>query len=249
MNPLYCSPLLLNINEWIRQKVDEGLTWAQIQPLLNIDQQILNQIAAGTCTDIPDSLHVSYMNMYNALCWRLKEIAHLDVDGHKSLQKWKEHLEQKGYKILYEEVQGAVAHENTYIFVLISLWQQLIPQRYEKAFLYTIILKNLNTVKGSPAAFMFTPSEAQYAIAKFVLWLQEALNFLCNQWMIDCSDAKAAALWTACREDVKIFLCLWHVLKAVTEQSKKKLSTTGASDQKAKITENQMLCSKAAKDF
>jgi hypothetical protein len=32
----------------------------------------------------------------------------------------------------------------------------------EKAFLYTVVLKNLATGKGCPAVSMITPSEAQY---------------------------------------------------------------------------------------
>lgn len=36
----------------------------------------------------------------------------------------------------------------------------------EKAFLYTVVLKNLTTGRGIPAAFMLTPSEAQY-VASF----------------------------------------------------------------------------------
>ena len=34
--------------------------------------------------------------------------------------------------------------------------------RAEKAFLYTVMLKNQETGKGAPAAFMITPSESQY---------------------------------------------------------------------------------------
>ena len=34
--------------------------------------------------------------------------------------------------------------------------------RDEKAFLYTVMLKDRETGKGAPAAFMITPSESQY---------------------------------------------------------------------------------------
>ena len=34
--------------------------------------------------------------------------------------------------------------------------------RQEKTFLYTLIVKNRMTGKGAPAAFLLTPSEAQY---------------------------------------------------------------------------------------
>jgi hypothetical protein len=94
--------------------------------------------------------------------------------------------------------------------------------RSEKAFLNTIVLKNTLTGKGVPAAFMITPSEAQYALGEFLSWLR-TLGFKPKTFMIDCSDVEAAAISSA-YPLVPILNCLWHVLKAVTEQAKKKLS-------------------------
>jgi hypothetical protein len=93
----------------------------------------------------------------------------------------------------------------------------------EKAFLYSIVIKNLETGAGAPAAFMITPSEAQYAIADFLGWLYEQQIFRCKNWMIDCSQTEAAGILKGQGLDCTIFFCLWHVLEAVVEQLKQKL--------------------------
>ncbi|KAL0563185.1 hypothetical protein V5O48_018889 [Marasmius crinis-equi] len=61
------SMLPLHVKAWIEQKVEEGLTWATIKPLLWIDTEIMNQINSGNATTLPDSLHVAYMDVYNSL--------------------------------------------------------------------------------------------------------------------------------------------------------------------------------------
>lgn len=64
------------------------------------------------------------MDVYNALRRRLASVAHLDSDGQKSLQLWKEKLEARGYLVLYEDVYAQAAGENSYVFALVSPWQR-----------------------------------------------------------------------------------------------------------------------------
>ena len=88
-------------------------------------------------------------------------------------------------------------------------------------------MKNLVTGKGAPAAFMITPSEAQYAVSDWLRWLTDPIDrgglaYSGRLWMIDCSDTEAAAIRDV-MPSAKIFICWWHVFKAVAEQAKKKL--------------------------
>jgi hypothetical protein len=85
----------------------------------------------------------------------------------------------------------------------------------EKAFLYSVVVKNLETGAGAPGAFMITPSEAQYAIADFLGWLYTEQLFRCKSWMIDCSATKASGIRKGQGQDVLLFICLWHVFEAV----------------------------------
>lgn len=119
----------------------------------------------------------------------------------------------------------------------------------EKAFLYTIILKNLTTGKGSPAAFMLTPSEAQYPIIQWLRWLHTKFNFNPNCFMIDCSDTETAAIRVTFGAAMLIFECLWHVLKAIVDQAKKKLSVKTVPKGVGKVAANQRLREEAKKDF
>lgn len=118
----------------------------------------------------------------------------------------------------------------------------------EKAYLYTVVVKNLATGKGSPVAFMITPSEAQYAIMDFLRWLK-AMGFIPNCWMIDCSDTEIAGIRSAYGVDVLVFECLWHVLKAITEQAKKKLNVGAVPLGATKVEANKQLRASAKADF
>ncbi|KAJ7676949.1 hypothetical protein DFH06DRAFT_1080029 [Mycena polygramma] len=203
------SMLPIRVKEWIENRVDEGLDWKAIKPLLCLDALILDQLDAGTFTDLPESLRIAQTDVYNAIRRRLRKLAHLDPDGTRSLSLWKEKLSSLGYSVLYEP--------------------------------------NLATGKGSPAAFMITPSEAQYAIIDFIRWLRTECGFLCTTWMIDCSDVEAAGITTGCGVAILIFLCFWHVMKAVAEQAKKKLANP--QDGVSKTAANSQLRADAVADF
>jgi hypothetical protein len=95
--------------------------------------------------------------------------------------------------------------------------------RNEKAFLYSIVLKNLVTGAGVPAAFMITPSKVQCAISDFLSWLRTDLGFWCKNWMINCSPTEVAGILSGAGTNCIIFFCFFHVIDALIEQSKKKL--------------------------
>lgn len=50
-------------------------------------------------------------------------------------------------------------------------------------------------------------------------------------------------------QDVTIWLCYWHMLKAVAEQTKKKLSATSGANARAKADANRDLRANAIADF
>ncbi|KAJ7660131.1 hypothetical protein DFH06DRAFT_1472232 [Mycena polygramma] len=263
------SMLPIRVKEWIENRVDEGLDWKAIKPLLRLDALILDQLDAGTFTDLPESLRIAQTDVYNAIRRRLRKLAHLDPDGTRSLSLWKEKLGSLGYSVLYEPVSAQARDENSYVFAIVSPWQKKLLLKYnkvacfdsthntcfsaagkeEKAFLYTVVVKNLATGKGSPAAFMITPSEAQYTIIDFIRWLRTECGFLCTTWMIDCSDVEAAGITTGCGVAILIFLCFWHVMKAVAEQAKKKLAVKNPPDGVSKTAANSQLRADAVADF
>lgn len=121
--------------------------------------------------------------------------------------------------------------------------------REEKAFLYTIVLKNLATGKGCPASFMLTPVETQYPIIQWLRWLLVALGFKPDCWMIDCSDTEVAGIRGVHGPLARIFECLWHVLKSVVEQAKKKLSVAKPPAGTTKVEANRALRDGAKADF
>lgn len=103
----------------------------------------------------------------------------------------------------------------------------------EKAFLYTLVVKNLVTGKGVPAAFMISPGESQWPVSDWLSWLVKpvasgGLGYKGKRWMIDCSDAEAAAIRNTV-PGAEIIVCMWHVYKAVAEQTKKKLDVCSIS--------------------
>lgn len=96
----------------------------------------------------------------------------------------------------------------------------------KKAFLYTVVVRNLISSSAAPAAFMITPSEAQYAITNFLGWLWQDLGFLALSWIIDCSNVEAAGICNGQGPQVKIFFCYWHVLEALAKELSQKLTVS-----------------------
>lgn len=125
-------------------------------------------------------------------------------------------------------------------------------EKKENGFLYTIVVKNLATGRGVPAAFVIITSETQYPIIQWLRWLSFRLDFRPQNWMIDCSDTEIAAIRSVYGQDASIFVCHWHVLQAVVKQSKEKLKikeSSATSNRSQKAEANKELRNKAVRDF
>ena len=64
------------------------------------------------------------MDVHNEIARKLRRLAHLDPDGHKSLTKWKDRLIANGMAVVYAPVSRQYAGENTYIFGFTTEWQR-----------------------------------------------------------------------------------------------------------------------------
>ena len=78
---------------------------------------------------IPEALRVAQKDIYNALRKRLTEVAQLDPDGDKSLQKWSQALRDRGYEVLYEPLTVQLSTETSFVFGLVSPWQQKVSAK------------------------------------------------------------------------------------------------------------------------
>jgi hypothetical protein len=96
---------------------------------------------------------------------------------------------------------------------------------------------------------MITPAETQHPIIQMLQWLQTKLNFTPNCWMIDCSHTETAAIRAVYGQNARIFECLWHVLEAVSKQSKMKLSESNPEPGTSKAAANRKLREGACADF
>lgn len=67
--------------------------------------------------------------------------------------------------------------------------------------------------------------------------------------MIDCSDVETAGIRMGAGNNVTIWLCYWHMLKAVSDQTKKKLAVTHGANARAKADSNRDLRAGAIADF
>ena len=74
----------------------------------------------------PDSLVVGYVDVRIEIALKLRRLAHLDPDVHKSLSKWKDWLIADGTAraVVYAPVSGQYAGENAYIFGFTTEWQR-----------------------------------------------------------------------------------------------------------------------------
>lgn len=85
------------------------------------------QVESGITPDsLPESVRIAQKDVYNAVRRRLASIAHLDADGRKSLELWRDVLEKRGYAVIYEEVAAKRPGEDSFIFAFSSPWQQTV---------------------------------------------------------------------------------------------------------------------------
>ncbi|KAJ7238405.1 hypothetical protein C8J57DRAFT_1086881 [Mycena rebaudengoi] len=126
----------------------------------------------------------------------------------------------------------------------LELWNE----KFEMLGYSVLYQPNLATGKGCPAAFMITPSEAQYVITDFIRWLRVECKFICSVRMIDCSEVEAAGITFGCGFAILLFLCFWHVMKAVAEQAKKS-SGWEPPPGVSKVAANSQLRAEAVADF
>lgn len=96
---------------------------------------------------------------------------------------------------------------------------------------------------------MLTPVETQYPIIQWLRWLLTKQGFKPECWMIDCSDTETAAIRAVHDLQAHIFECLWHVLKSVVEQAKKKLSVDRPEAGMSKAEANRILREGAKESF
>jgi len=101
----------------------------------------------------------------------------------------------------------------------------------EKVWLYSLVVRSTITGQGIPCAFMVT--NAEYA-QPIIWWLEqlrrnERLRFQPQQFMIDCSVTEVFAITSAFPRPVTptILFCDWHMLKAMTANSKLKVKGHG----------------------
>lgn len=64
------------------------------------------------------------MDVHNEIARKLRRLAHLDPDGHKSLSMWRDRLIADGTAVVYVPVSGQYAGENAYIFGFTTEWQR-----------------------------------------------------------------------------------------------------------------------------
>ncbi|VDC04562.1 unnamed protein product [Peniophora sp. CBMAI 1063] len=257
---------------YIAENIELGLDcYSAFKKLLRLDEEMLDAISGRDNAPIPETLAIEYMDVYNACRRKFTTAAVRSRDGMESLRIWAEELRAKGYSVLFQDVSVRADGEESYVFAFASPWQKELLRDYsaiscldsthntcfsangkeEKAFLYTLVVKNLVTGKGVPAAFMISPGESQWPVSDWLSWLVKpvasgGLGYKGKRWMIDCSDAEAAAIRNAI-PGAEIIVCMWHVYKAVAEQTKKlDVATTGRRD---KTAANRALRDGAVNDF
>jgi hypothetical protein len=120
------SMMPIRLRAWIKDLVEQGLDWPQIKMRLRVGEETLLRLGdtSSSITEIPETLRVAQKDVYNLIRERLRSLAILDPkDGHKSLLKWKEKLEKKGYRVYYKPVSCQAAGEDHYVFGFVSPWQ------------------------------------------------------------------------------------------------------------------------------
>jgi hypothetical protein len=121
------SSMPVALRMWLKDLVAQGLDWPQIKTQLRLGEETLHRLgdALSSITEIPETLRVAQKDVYNLIRERLRELAILDPkDGHRSLQKWKVKLEEKGYWVYYKPVSCQAEGENHYVFGFVSPWQR-----------------------------------------------------------------------------------------------------------------------------
>ncbi|KAE8180866.1 hypothetical protein CF335_g9120, partial [Tilletia laevis] len=271
------SRLPARVRHWIRDRVSEGRDWKAIRNLLRLDEGDLERLEKGVdgLEMLPEALRVKRMDVYNELRKQLLKVARKATDRKESLQKWAVEIEEEGGMAAVKTDIPCAVGEATWAACFMTSWQKQMLlmhghdsivsldathntcfgfEHKEKVWLYSLVVRSSITGRGIPAAFMLTNGEHAQPI---VFWLQALrrdprVRFIPKQIMIDCSSTELSAIRMAYPPDnlPTVLFCDWHMLKAMSDQSKKKVRghsqhTRGAQ----KIAANQLAQKEARESF
>ncbi|CAD6922237.1 unnamed protein product [Tilletia controversa] len=124
-------------------------------------------------------------------------------------------------------------------------------EKAEKVWLYTLVVRSTTTGRGIPAGFMFTNAEHAQPI---IYWLEclrrdPRLRFKPSHFMIDCFTTELLAIRTAftAPSTPSVLFCDWHMLKAMTANSKLKVKGHEGHPQGALRNQDNQLAQKEAR--
>ncbi|KAE8251485.1 hypothetical protein A4X13_0g3973 [Tilletia indica] len=271
------SRLPKRVRDWIVARVAEGRDWKAIRNLLRLGEEDLQRLerSAGVLQAVPEALRIRPMDVYNELRRQLLSVARKADNRMDSLQKWSEDVNQEGGIAALNLNIPCADSEHTWAAYFMTSWQldMLLAhgqqsvvsmdsthntcfgfEKNEKVWLYSLVVRSTTTGHGIPVAFMLTNGEAAHPI---IFWLEALrrhprVRFQPRHIMIDCSVTEVSAIRNAfpAPSTPIILFCDWHMLKAMTANSKLKVKGHAGHPRGAlSISDNQQAQRRARDGF
>ncbi|CEG84448.1 hypothetical protein RMATCC62417_18250 [Rhizopus microsporus] len=150
------------------------------------------------------------------------------------------HLESKNYNVYVDN-----DYNSSFIFGFCSSWQASLltetkdfsldathnTTAFKGSLLYTLVIRHAETGTGCPAAYLFTTYRSFLPVSHWLYHLKHSASLCPEKITIDMSDVEENAIRSIFLS-VNIQWCLFHVLRAISQQVRAKLVLESLSDRK-----------------
>ncbi len=219
----------------IQELIEKRLDQHNLRQHLLLNDIELNNISQNN--EIPrvnrfftrDDLYHLVSSVHKQKYWK-------DDNEFKSVEIWKIYLEERGFKVYYQDPQYS---RGGFAFGFVSEWQLTLLQDEEVGstvcldathgtnshgmLLYSIVIKH-SAGFGVPCAFLITRDKSQDTLEQWLRNLQ-SVGLNPKYFMIDVSEVETSAIRNAYLLDVEILYCWFHVKQAWKRQVRAKLNS------------------------
>ncbi|CEG75441.1 hypothetical protein RMATCC62417_10479 [Rhizopus microsporus] len=230
-------PLSADVKEAIFQRLQEEYNTRSVR--FDMHRAIHSQDEAAVSITHKDNL-IHSEDVYN-IFRKVFEKAYKRHDGQKaSVKLWLHHLESKNYNVYIDS-----DYNSSFTFGFCSTWQASLlaetkdfsldathnTTAFKDSLLYTLVIGHAETGAGYPVVYPFTTDRSFLPVSHRLYHLKHSASLCPEKITIDMSDVEENAI-RRIFPSVNIQWCLFHILRAISQQVRAKLVLESLSDRK-----------------
>ncbi|CEG75305.1 hypothetical protein RMATCC62417_10370 [Rhizopus microsporus] len=221
----------------IFQRLQEGYNTRSVRFAMHRAFRSQNE----TSTSIPHRDNFIHSEDVYNIFRKVFERAYKRHDDQKaSVKLWLNHLETKNYNVFIDN-----DYDSSFTFRFCSAWQASLLAKtkdfsldathnmivFKDGLLHILMIRHAETGTGCPVAFLFTTDRSFLPVSHWLYHLKHSASLCPEKITIDMSNVEENAI-RSIFPSVNIQWCLFHVLRAISQQVRAKLVLESPSDSK-----------------